>query len=262
MVPESILFSLDICGAAIIETYTNMLRPNHCTKNKLRLLIADDHQMFRAGIINLLKKEADIEIVGEASDGKTAVKLAADLHPDVVLMDIHLPLLDGIGATQKIGEADPSIHVLALTSYEEEEYVINMIRSGAKGYVLKEAPIEELMLAIKTIANGNSYFAKEVLCTISNLLKRADTNTHLKQKAKRHEITGRELEVLQYIAAEYTNKEIASKLFISPRTVETHRRNLIQKLRVKNTAGLVKYYFDNLHPKEPQGGVLVRSSEQ
>lgn len=214
--------------------------------NKLRLLIADDHQMFRAGIVNLLKKEETFEIVGEASNGEEAVQLVAALQPDVVLMDIHLPIMDGLMATQLITNSGSLSKILVLTSYEEEEYVVNMIRSGAKGYVLKEAPIDELLLAIKTIAKGSSYFAKEISETIFSLLSQSSSGTSFKQRAKGMEITGRELEVLQYIAEEFTNKEIAAKLFISPRTVETHRRNLIQKLRVKNTAGLVRYYFKNI----------------
>ncbi len=223
--------------------------------NKLYLLIADDHQMFRAGIVNLLKKEDTFEIAGEASDGKEATRLAIELVPDVVLMDIHLPEMDGIEATQKIIEVNPSIKVLALTSYDEEEYVVRMIRSGAKGYILKEAPIDELVLAIKTLAKGSSYFAKEISDTIFSLLGKTEDRNTLKQRAKRMEITGRELEVLQCIAEELTNKEIAIRLFISPRTVETHRRNLIQKLRVKNTAGLVRYYLNNL--KQNDGHAFV-----
>ena len=214
--------------------------------NKLRLLIADDHQMFRAGIVNLLKKEETFEIVGEASNGEEAVQLVAALQPDVVLMDIHLPIMDGLMATQLITNSGSLTRILVLTSYEEEEYVVNMIRSGAKGYVLKEAPIDELLLAIKTIAKGSSYFAKEISDTIFSLLSQTSSGSSFKQRANGTEITGRVLVVLQYIAEEFTNKEIAAKLFISPRTVETHRRNLIQKLRVKNTAGLVRYYFKNI----------------
>ena len=214
--------------------------------NKLRLLIADDHQMFRAGIVNLLKKEETFEIVGEASNGEEAVQLVAALQPDVVLMDIHLPIMDGLMATQLIPNSGSLTRILVLTSYEEEEYVVNMIRSGAKGYVLKEAPIDELLLAIKTIAKGSSYFAKEISDTIFSLLSQTSSGSSFKQRANGTEITGRVLVVLQYIAEEFTNKEIAAKLFISPRTVETHRRNLIQKLRVKNTAGLVRYYFKNI----------------
>jgi DNA-binding NarL/FixJ family response regulator len=223
--------------------------------NRLRLLVADDHQMFRAGISNLLRTEEGFEIIGGASNGEEAVQMAFDLQPDVVLMDIHLPKLDGISATQKITEAFPSIKILALTSSEEENFVVGMIRSGAKGYILKDAPIDELVLAIKTLAKGSSYFAKEISATIFSLLDRAEVVPTFKQKAKRLEITGRELEVLQCIAEELSNKEIAAKLFISPRTVETHRRNLIQKLRVKNTAGLVRFYINNI--KKINGNALV-----
>lgn len=215
---------------------------------KLKVLIVDDHSLFRAGISNLLKKEEGVSIVGEATDGQEAVQLSKKLLPDVVLMDIHLPNLDGIKATQEITQTFPDIKILVLTSYEEKEYVVKMIRAGAKGYILKDAPIEELLLAIKIIAKGSSYFSKEVSSTIFAMLDKAEPEVSVKQIARRLEITGRELEVLQYIAEEFTNKEIAAKLFISPRTVETHRRNLIQKLRVKNTAGLVKYYFRNLQP--------------
>lgn len=230
-----------------------MLKPN--TMNNLRLLVADDHQMFRAGISNLLRTEEGFEIIGGASNGEEAVQMAVELQPDVVLMDIHLPKLDGISATQKITEAFPNMKILALTSSEEENYVVGMIRSGAKGYILKDAPIDELVLAIKTLAKGSSYFAKEISATIFALLDRAEVVPTFKQKAKRLEITGRELEVLQCIAEELSNKEIAAKLFISPRTVETHRRNLIQKLRVKNTAGLVRFYINNI--KKINGKVLV-----
>lgn len=230
-----------------------MLKPN--TMNSLRLLVADDHQMFRAGISNLLRAEEGFEIVGGASNGEEAVQMASDLQPDVILMDIHLPKLDGISATQKISSAYPNIKILALTSSEEENYVVGMIRSGAKGYILKDAPIDELVLAIKTLAKGSSYFAKEISDTIFSLLDRAEVVPTFKQRAKRLEITGRELEVLQCIAEELSNKEIAAKLFISPRTVETHRRNLIQKLRVKNTAGLVRFYINNI--KKFDGNALV-----
>ena len=218
--------------------------------DKLRLMIVDDHQMFRAGIANLLKQKECFEIVGEASNGLEAVELAIKLSPNVLLMDILLPDMDGMMATEKITTSNPTIKILALTSCEDEEYVVNMIRAGAKGYILKESPIDELVLAIHTLAKGSSYFGKEISNTIFSLLEKSDVDTSLKQKAKRLEITSRELEILQYIAAELTNKEIAAKLYISPRTVETHRRNLIQKLRVKNTAGLVRYYMNNLRRED------------
>lgn len=213
---------------------------------KTRILIADDHRMFRAGIANLLGKEEDFEIIGEASDGEEVVQLAKGREIDVILMDIHLPKLDGIHATKEIVEANPKAKILALTSHEEDDYVINMVKAGALGYILKDAPIEELVIAIKALSKGNSYFAREVSPKLFARLDQSDSKSAAKQTVKSLSVTERELEVLGLISEELTNKEIAGKLYISPRTVETHRRNLIQKLKVKNTAGLVKFYLSTI----------------
>ncbi len=209
--------------------------------SRIRILVADDHQMFRTGIVNLLAKEAEFEVVGEASDGNEVVRMALQLQPDVVLMDVQMPFQNGILATKEIVQGVPGVKILALTSFEDEEYVMNIIRAGAKGYILKEAPFEELMLALKTVAVGSSYFAKDIT---HKLFARLDYSDPVKPStAPAHPaITVRELEILRLIAEENTNREIGEQLFISPRTVETHRRNLIQKLKVKNTAGLLKFF--------------------
>lgn len=212
--------------------------------NNIRLLIADDHQMFRMGIKTLLSKEPGIEVVGEARTGEQAVELAARLRPDVILMDIYLPGIDGVEATMAILSQRKDAKVLALTSSEDEGVVMSMIKAGVKGYVLKEAPVDELVLAVKALSNGSSYFAKEVSAKLLALLRQSDMPLFSKSRVNEESLTDREVEVLRHIADEMTNKEIAAKLFISPRTVETHRRNLINKLKVKNTAGLVKYYFN------------------
>lgn len=210
-----------------------------------RILLADDHQMFRMGVGNLLQKEKGFEIVGEAKDGDEAVRLACQLKPDVLVLDVHLPGTDGIEAARQILAVCPEAKILALSSDESEDYVVNMLRAGAKGYVLKEAPIEELVLAIKTIANGSSYFAKEITTKILAMLEHIGRPSASKEPTFKSSLTEREMEIMELIAAEMTNKEIAAILFISPRTVETHRRNLIHKLKVKNTAGLMKFYLNN-----------------
>ncbi len=224
--------------------------------SKTRILIADDHQMFRTGIVNLLKKETDFEIAGEAKQGDEAVKLAIKLHPDVILMDIDLPVLDGIEASVRIIKEDPDAKILVLTSFESEDYILRMLKAGAKGYILKDAPFDELVLAIMTISKGSSYFAKEVSATLMARLEGAAAATMQKDDDLRKCVTAREFEILQFVVEGLTNKEIANKLFISPRTVETHRRNLIQKLKVKNTAGLVRYYLEhfNKNAASPQMG--------
>lgn len=215
-----------------------------------RILLADDHLMFRTGVSTLLEKEAGFEVVGVAKDGHEAVRLACQLRPDVVVMDIYLPEIDGIEATRQILGKFPEIQVLALSSFETEDYIVNVLRAGAKGYILKEAPIEELILAIKTISNGSSYFAKEISVKILALLEGTERPSASKEPSEKSSLTERELEILELIAEELTNKEIAAILFISPRTVETHRRNLIRKLKVKNTAGLMRFYLTHFKNKE------------
>lgn len=206
--------------------------------------------MFRTGVSTLLEKEAGFEVVGVAKDGHEAVRLACQLRPDVVVMDIYLPEIDGIEATRQILGKFPEIQVLALSSFETEDYIVNVLRAGAKGYILKEAPIEELILAIKTISNGSSYFAKEISVKILALLEGTERPSASKEPSEKSSLTERELEILELIAEELTNKEIAAILFISPRTVETHRRNLIRKLKVKNTAGLMRFYLTHFKNKE------------
>ena len=207
------------------------------------ILIVDDHRLIRDGIRASLAEEADMCVVEEATDHREAIAKLTE-HPDiqVVIMDISLRNgEDGISTTQQITEQYPNVRVLALTMHDEEAHITNMLRAGAVGYLLKDTGMGELVVAIRTVAQGESYFSKDVSAT---MMKRFMTNKPVKPangSVPPEQLTRREQEILQLIAEEYTNPEIAEKLFISPRTVDTHRRNLILKLNAKNTAGLVRY---------------------
>ncbi len=207
--------------------------------SKISILIVDDHRMFRDGIIALLEKEKDMQVLDEACDGMDALEKIAINTPDVVLMDIDMGSMNGIETTQKIKENYTEVEILALSMHSDTTYIVKMLDAGAKGYILKNAGRDEMVAAIKAVHSGSSYFSSEVS---SKLLEQLHSkNTGKERKKDEIPLTDRELEVLNLIAQEYSNPEIAEKLFISIRTVDTHRRNLLEKLGVKNTVGLVKY---------------------
>jgi DNA-binding NarL/FixJ family response regulator len=214
------------------------------TQTKIKLLLADDHKIVRDGIISLLLNEDDLEIIGEAENGEIAIRQVEALKPDLVIMDINMPVMDGIKSTAIICEKFPSTKILALTMTNEQEHIKNMIDAGAGGYILKNSGKAELINAIQTIVGGGNYFSEEV--------KDAILQQMLSKKQKHDKIIGepvpltrREKDVLRLIVEEFTNYEIAEKLFISVRTVDAHRRNLLEKTGARNTAGLVKFAIDN-----------------
>ena len=208
----------------------------------IKVLIADDHKVFRDGIISILEKEEDIEVVAEAGNGREVMDLLNKVHPDVILMDIAMGDAGGIEASNLIKNQFPKIKILALSMHNESTYIVKMLEAGAKGYLLKDAGGKEMIRAIRVVNEGNTYYSGEVSAAIIEHLTKG---TKPKEKKEGIPLSKRELEVLQLIAEEFTNPEIAEKLFISIRTVDTHRRNLIEKLAVKNTAGLVKYAIRN-----------------
>ena len=212
--------------------------------NTTKILIAEDQEMFRMGLVALLRKSNEWEIIGTASDGLQAVDLARKKRPELIVMDVDLPRLDGVAACKLILKDLPDVKILALSHMDEESSIFSMINAGALGYVHKEASMEELKLAIQALAKGDSYFSKSVSSILLSKLRSKWSNREVADHQLVNEITGRELQILQFIAQEMSNKEIADRLFISPRTVETHKRNMIQKLKVRNTIGLVKYYFN------------------
>ncbi len=212
---------------------------------KIRVLIADDHDVVRSGLRALLRSGADFAAVAEAVDGEDAVRLAAKFKPDVVLMDISMPNLDGIEATRRIKERQPEVKVIILSVHQDEEYAFQILRAGASGYVLKNARKKEIFEAIRSAVAGERFFSPGISnIIVEGFLKRAgeqDQPESPKPAAGDSRLTPRETEVLRYIAQGYTNRKIAELLFLSFRTVNTHRTNIMQKLDIHDTAGLVRH---------------------
>ena len=215
---------------------------------KTRLLIADDHSVVRDGLRLVLKSSPEFTIVGEAQDGQEAVDLAQRHKPDVVIMDISMPRLNGIDATVILKKQNPAIKVVILTVHEEEEYVYQILRAGANGYVLKSAGKKEIFEAIKSAMTGERFFSPGVSnIIIESFVKRAQETTAdpgVVAERQGQGLTRRETEVLQFIAQGYTNRKIAETLFLSIRTINTHRTNLMQKLDIHDTARLVRYAIE------------------
>jgi DNA-binding NarL/FixJ family response regulator len=211
---------------------------------KIKLLIVDDHQIVRDGIVALLQSDQRFQIAGVAFNGKMALEMAGQLHPHLVIMDVSMPVMDGINSTRFIRQQHPDIKVLALTMTNELEHIKNMIDAGAGGYLLKNSGKEELITAINEVLAGREYFSGEVKdAIVREMMKKKSGNDRL--AGEPIPLTRREKDVLQLIVKEFTNHEIAEKLFISVRTVDAHRRNLLEKTGARNTAGLVKYAIEN-----------------
>ncbi|WP_420386739.1 response regulator [Roseivirga sp.] len=209
---------------------------------KHRILLVDDHALVREGIKNSLDTQQHMEVVGEARDGNEALQRLAQEEVDVVVMDVSMPLMGGAETTKRIIEKYPQVNVLVLSMYNEEARIREMLNAGALGYILKSTSMQELVEAIELVSKGESYFTQEVSAKIMNQLIKGRSDGQATAMSK---LTTREVEILKLISEEFTNHEIADKLFISPRTVDTHRRNLIQKLQAKNTAGLVRFAIKN-----------------
>ncbi|HTY58953.1 MAG TPA: response regulator transcription factor [Bacteroidota bacterium] len=212
---------------------------------KIKILIADDHSVVREGLRALLGKVADFDVVAESADGEEAVRLTRERKPDVAIVDISMPKLNGVEATRRIREQSPDTKVLIFTIHENEEYVYQMVASGANGYVLKDAGKNDLIAAVRSIHTGGRFFSPGVSRLIIDEFVRRSRANGTGAAAGKSPLTHRESEILQYIASGFTNAEIAGKLFLSVRTVNTHRTNLMQKLDVHNTAGLVRYAMEN-----------------
>jgi len=204
---------------------------------ELRILIVDDHAILRDGIRSLLERQEDLRVVGEAGDGRQALALVAELQPDIVLMDINMPDMNGLEATHLIVEQYPQIKVLILTQHDNHEYINSLLQAGAAGYVLKRSGGRELLTAIRQVHSQGAYLEASVARQVLNHY----TNPEITAKNGLAALTEREYQVLQLIAKGKSNKEIAHALVISPKTVSVHRTNIMNKLNVQTSFELIRY---------------------
>jgi two-component system response regulator NreC len=205
----------------------------------VRIVLADDHELVRVGVRRLLLTDSNIDIVGEASTGDEAVYLAEQEHPDIVFLDVLMPNLNGIEAAKKIKQQQDKVRVVMLTTFEDQYYLDQALQSGADGYLSKEISRRELLDAVEQVMDGERVFSKAVLALMQGKSPVQSQSAGTLPVG----LTRREEEILNLVAQGLTSQEIASKLFISPRTVETHRAHLMDKLGVNNTAGLVRFAF-------------------
>jgi DNA-binding NarL/FixJ family response regulator len=207
--------------------------------SKVRILLADDHGVVRKGLRFLLERQGEMEVVGEASDGREAVKLAEELNPDVVVMDIAMPQLNGIEAASQIVKRNSAVGVIMLSVHSDESYLVRALGSGAKGYLLKDSAEEDVVRAVQSVAQGKPFFSPAIAKTLLE-----DYMRYLQQRNLEDSydlLTDREKEILQLLAEGKSNKEVAGLLNLSLYTVETHRTHLMQKLNLHNTAEIVLY---------------------
>ncbi len=211
-----------------------------------RVVVVDDQGMVRAGFRSLLADEPDLEVVGEAADGEAAVEVVTRLVPDVTLMDIRMPVLDGIAATRRLVEAGVATRVLVLTTFDLDEYVFEALQSGASGFLLKDAPAEELAAAIRVVAGGDSLLAPSVTRRVIDAFVRRPSPARTASDPRLDLLTPRELEVLGLLARGLSNLDIATTLFVSEGTTKTHVSNVLTKLALRDRVQAVIFAYENL----------------
>ncbi|MBW1838294.1 MAG: response regulator transcription factor [Deltaproteobacteria bacterium] len=205
---------------------------------KIKVVVADDHTILRQGIKALLDNLEEIEVVGEAKDGREAIKAIEELSPDVILMDIAMPGLNGLEATRRIKKKFPKTKVVVLTMHTNEEYIFQILNAGADGYLVKETAFQDLISAINSVHRGEAFMSPSISKKVmTDYIQRAQGE----ERVGFDTLTTREREILQLVAEGNSNKKIAEVLFISPKTVETHRAHIMDKLNIHDRAGLIKY---------------------
>lgn len=205
---------------------------------KIRILLADDHEVFREGLRSMIEKHGDLEVVGDAETGRVAVRMATQLKPDIIIMDIAMPDLNGIEATSQIRATIPETRVIALSMHSDKRFVTGMLRAGAVGYLLKASAFDEVIQAIRTVMNNKHYVSGDIADTVVSDYVRQLTESAPEKQAS---LSPREREVLQLLAEGHSTKKIAETLHISANTIETHRAHIMAKLGIRTIADLVKF---------------------
>jgi DNA-binding NarL/FixJ family response regulator len=203
----------------------------------IRLVIADDHEIFRDGLALMLSKQDAVVLTGQAADGEELLRLVADKRPDIVLTDIKMPRLGGIAAAKILLQRFPDLKIIALSMFDEEALIVEMLEAGAKGYLLKNADKKEILEAILTVNEGNIFYCKHTTAKLATLIVRSKLDFH--KKFQEPLFTEREKEVIRLICRQHTAQEIGDLLYLSKRTVEGYRTRILEKMEVKNTAGVV-----------------------
>lgn len=208
--------------------------------NTIKVLVAEDHTIVRKGLCALLEAEADIDVVGEAENGRQAVEMVEELNPDVVLMDISMPELNGMDATRQLKKKLPDLKIIILSMHSNEEYIIETLRAGASGYLIKRTAPSELIKAIHAAQEGKSFLSPSVSKKVIDSLVRSKAEIDSEPRGL-NRLSTREREILQLIAEGHTNREIAKQLYVSAKTIEVHKGNIQKKLKITGTAELTKY---------------------
>jgi len=204
----------------------------------IKVLLADDHRIMREALRSLIEKESDMKVVGEAGDGRTAVRLAEEVSPDVIIMDISMPELNGVEATNQILSEAPNVKILGLSMHSDEHFVAGMLKAGGSGYLLKDCAAEELIQAIRSVIAGEQYLSPKIAGIVIESYRRTVSKDQL---SRAPELTAREREVLQLVAEGETSKRIADQLYVSAKTVDSHRQKIMGKLDINSVAGLTRY---------------------
>ncbi len=225
-----------ISRAPVKPAPASEIRPMTKGKGRIKLLLVDDHPIVRKGIGSCLARQNNFEIIGEAADGREGLAKARELHPDVMLMDIDMPHMSGLSVAEVLRKEIPQIKVIILSMHRQAEYVLRILQSGAQGYVLKDAPPEELISAINTVSTGEAYFSPDIARVALNQFVQGNG-----EGPDPTDLTQREREVLVHIAEGCSNKEIATNLGVGVRTVETHRERIMRKLNIHSIAGLTRF---------------------